>query len=191
MYDAITEPGTIRLIRIEPSPDLDAELRCRLLHKTLDDCSDDIVEPYTALSYIWGDQSDTKTIYANDRSSRITKSLHCALRHIRDKLRLLDVWADGVSINQFDISDRNMQVQQMDRIYATAHHTIIFLRQHSVGSEPVLNQISPRKQLVDHPSPSAHDDFYEGRELTKTLENLQNHVLSVSGGIYDTCWHCC
>ncbi|KAL2076192.1 hypothetical protein VTL71DRAFT_1135 [Oculimacula yallundae] len=126
-HDPITSPGTFRLIRLKPSASLEAELHCDLIHVTIEACTQDIVDHYIALSYVWGDPSLDCSIGVNGQPLAITASLHCALRYIRDDKRVVRIWADGICINQMNIEDRNVQVAMMGSIYSGATHTIIFL----------------------------------------------------------------
>jgi hypothetical protein len=95
-YTTITEQNTIRIILLQPSQDLDAEVQCSLINVELH--SDDIINNYTALSYVWGDQSDVRVVSVDGKRLQITASLECALRHIRDSRRVHHVWADGVCL---------------------------------------------------------------------------------------------
>ncbi|KAK0115689.1 hypothetical protein ONS95_000044 [Cadophora gregata] len=77
-YTAITEHGTIRIMRLEPSLDIEAELRVRLIHERLNDYEEGIAGHYTALSYVWGDATDIRTVVVDGKRLSITASLHCA-----------------------------------------------------------------------------------------------------------------
>ncbi|KAH6713261.1 heterokaryon incompatibility protein-domain-containing protein [Leptodontidium sp. MPI-SDFR-AT-0119] len=126
-YDQLTEPGALRLIVLQPDHDLTAPVRCSLISTTLQACHDDLVEKYTALSYVWGDAKERKEILVDGTRLDITASLDLALRHVRDPVKVIRVWADGICINQQDVLERNKQVAQMGLIYEIANHTIIFL----------------------------------------------------------------
>lgn len=164
-YSAITEPGTIRLIRLQPSPDLEAAIQCSLIHRTLEECQDDIIDHYTALSYVWGDETDRQNIAIDGKSLDITASLDCALRHLRDETRILYAWADGVCINQKDVQDRNFQVSQMGSIYSTAHHTIIFLGPSSHESNIAMRRIASK-------DPAVNESDVHGNQI------LEEHILN-------------
>jgi hypothetical protein len=118
--------GAIRLILLQPSYDLEAEIHCSLFTTTLRECEDDIAEHYVALSYVWGSQVERSTIIIDGKPKSVTASLDCALRHVREDRRILRLWADGVCINQEDTEEKNQQVRQMDLVYSTANHTVIF-----------------------------------------------------------------
>lgn len=100
-YAKITEQGVIRLAVLQPSTNLDAGLDCCLVQKSLADCDHDLAEHYVALSYVWGDPTDTRKVGIEGKTITITASLDLALRHIRDKHRTMFVWADGICINQY------------------------------------------------------------------------------------------
>jgi hypothetical protein len=123
----ITLQGTIRLMQLQPSPDLWAPIHCSIVHETLATYENSLLEFYIAVSYVWGDPNVKSSILVDGQRLGITSSLDSALRHIRDGERALHVWADGVCIDQNDTEDRNLQVSQMGSIYSAAQHTIIFL----------------------------------------------------------------
>jgi hypothetical protein len=140
-YLKITQPGIIRLILLQPS-DIEAELHCSLVDASLKDCDNDVVEHYVALSYVWGDANQKGSISIDGKLLEITASLEMSLRHVRDRSRVLRIWADGICINQKDLDDRNTQVGVMGSIYATARHTIIFLSLSNPKHESVLQKIA-------------------------------------------------
>jgi len=113
----------IRLIHLEPSQELESGIECKLHHTTLSSHKYE----YIAVSYVWGDASDKRSITVNGKRLDITASLECALRHIRDSSDILLIWADGICINQNDVQDRNEQVPLMGDIYYNARTTTIFL----------------------------------------------------------------
>jgi hypothetical protein len=127
-YKPLTEPDSIRLIVLKPSLDQYARVQCNLIHTTLS--SDEIghvFSHYTALSYVWGSERKVETIWIDERPLKITASLFSALCDLRDDLRSLFLWADGICINQIDDEEKGVQVQMMGQIYAKASSTIIYL----------------------------------------------------------------
>jgi hypothetical protein len=141
-----------------------ATVQCEILHVTLRQAQDEICGHYTALSYVWGDPDDTTTILVEGYPLRVTKSLERAFRHLRDEKRHLNVWADGICINQKDDNEKSKQVQQMGRVYEAAHHAVIFLGEWEPAAEVAL---------------SRHLSLYEkdsrigtGLEILKVLKQL-------------------
>ncbi|KAH9219729.1 heterokaryon incompatibility protein-domain-containing protein [Leptodontidium sp. 2 PMI_412] len=84
--------------------------------------------PYEALSYVWGDEHQTRiTIQVNDGSLEIGPSLHCALRFLRHPEQKRFLWVDAICIDQSSFRERSIQVPLMCEIYRNATATICFL----------------------------------------------------------------
>jgi len=126
-YQPLEEPDAIRLVLLHPAADVSAEVECSLQHATLSQYDKDLINHYTALSYVWGDPTDTQQITVHGQPVQITATLELALRHLRDKKDVIRVWADALCINQTDMQERSQHVSQMGTVYAIARHTIIDL----------------------------------------------------------------
>jgi hypothetical protein len=140
-YQKLTEADAIRLIALDPSTDLDSPLHCELRSTSLSRCHRDLVDKYTALSYVWGYSQRTSQITVDGKMFYITASLHSALRHLRDPTRKRHIWADAICINQDDIAERNQQVGQMGSVYTIAEHTVIYLGQGTSETDQLLNAL--------------------------------------------------
>lgn len=105
---------------------------------------------YTALSYVWGDQSRSHKIFLNGKAFYVGDNLHTALMRLRrrvdiavlsrpDKLTDSDnkrvealyrhllpagrlLWIDAMSIDQANLLERKAQVKLMSRIYRQADY---------------------------------------------------------------------
>lgn len=102
---------------------------------------------YSALSYVWGDQSNPHKIYLNNKEFYIGHNLYLALRQHSKSMRSSTIeverhndrpltnpqedsvltesrllWIDAMCINQSDIAEREAQVKLMARIYRQADH---------------------------------------------------------------------
>jgi hypothetical protein len=137
-YRPLTEPDAFRLILLTPASSAEAQVECRLLHSTLSHCDREIIDHYTALSYVWGYASQTRHISVDGHAMTITATLEAALRDLRDDTRSIRVWADALCIDQSNVEERNQQVQLMGRIYSTAHHTVIYLGSLTLQVESIL-----------------------------------------------------
>ena len=82
---------------------------------------------YDALSYVWGDLSDTVSISVNGVDVPITRNLEAALRQLRRKHTSITLWIDAICINQSDLSERNHQVKYMGDIYRRAKRVIMWI----------------------------------------------------------------
>ncbi|KAM3072494.1 hypothetical protein ACMFMG_009292 [Clarireedia jacksonii] len=106
-YSKIAAAGEIRLLLLQPGTDVLDVVKCSLTYTTLKECEYDIVNHYIALSYVWGDQTDIRMIYIDEKPFFITASLECALRYVRDDSNVLRIWADGICVDQSSDEDRS------------------------------------------------------------------------------------
>ncbi|KAK4185617.1 heterokaryon incompatibility protein-domain-containing protein [Podospora australis] len=98
---------------------------------------------YEALSYVWGDSSETMPILLNGHIIKVGANLASALRHLRSTTHDRPLWADAVCIDQRNIRERNEQVALMRDIYSQSQGVIIWLGDktdwaHSQQSEQTL-----------------------------------------------------
>ncbi|USP82280.1 hypothetical protein yc1106_09554 [Curvularia clavata] len=82
---------------------------------------------YTALSYVWGAPLFDQTIWLENGSIQILKSLASALRRLRLTEKSVFVWTDQVCINQQDLAEKGQQIPLMRMIYMHATNTLIWL----------------------------------------------------------------
>ncbi|KAL5316720.1 hypothetical protein ACEPPN_015771 [Leptodophora sp. 'Broadleaf-Isolate-01'] len=115
----------IRLICLQPSQSNNGDgdnIICNLRLADLDDknCV------YDALSYEWGDPTNTSfSVILNGEETSVRQNLWLALRSLKDQTR--PVWIDALCINQRDDEEKNSQVGQMGRIYQRASRVIAWL----------------------------------------------------------------
>ncbi|KAH9221859.1 heterokaryon incompatibility protein-domain-containing protein [Leptodontidium sp. 2 PMI_412] len=179
-YQTIADSDTIRLILLQPSQEPSAPLQCSVIHTTLSERAHDIIEGYVALSYVWGNPMDRTSISIDGKHLDITTSLDNAFKHVRDKRRVLQIWADGICVDQTSVFDRNSQVARMGPIYSTARHTIIFLGKDSNENGSFIAFLSSRKTRLSI-SGSIDDllrDFLDGPWFGRVWV-LQELVLNV------------
>lgn len=112
----------IRLIRLLPSKDFEADVQCEIFRASLNKHPE-----YEALSYAWGDPKITVPVYLEGIRSHVTTNLELALRHLRYEDRERVLWVDALSINQRDVRERNSQVKKMRDIYMGAKKVIVWL----------------------------------------------------------------
>lgn len=69
----------------------------------------------------------------------ITDNLGSALQGIRERIFAGDpfilLWVDAVCIDQWDLEERNQQIQQMQKIYSSAEKDLAYLGLEANGSE--------------------------------------------------------
>lgn len=112
----------IRLLTLLPVSDtLNDPVSATLRIASLDD------EPeFDSLSYVWGDEEDTRDIIVNGHTTKVTKNLEAALRRLRESTPRV-LWVDALCINQKDIAEKNHQVPFMAQLYTTCQRAIIWL----------------------------------------------------------------
>lgn len=137
-YQPLKYPDSIRLVVLQPAADLEATVECFLTLTTLSECEDDVVEIYSALSYVWGDAADTRLISVEGRPFEVTANLESALRHMRDPKRRRRLWADAICIDQGNNKEKSQQVSQMGSVYEHAQNTIIYLGESTEGTDRIL-----------------------------------------------------
>lgn len=156
--------GFIRLLKLKPGNND--------IHFTLDTVRLADHPEYEAISYCWGEATDTRVVYCEGIPLNVTVSLYTALRHLRlpDKTRIL--WADAVCINQHDIAEKNTQVQLMSQIYSQPTKVLIWLGEDTTGLDGLLECLEKADEIL----PPAVFDY---RGLDEGLRRVF-HVNSVN-----------
>ncbi|KAI8627407.1 heterokaryon incompatibility protein-domain-containing protein [Xylariaceae sp. FL1651] len=78
---------------------------------------------YTAISYTWGDEAESETVYLNNQPVSVRPNLWSCLYYISSFAGDLEwryIWVDALCINQANDEERNNQVREMDRTYRDA-----------------------------------------------------------------------
>lgn len=130
-----------RLLKLLPSTEHHAEIRCQLFHSSLDSHPG-----YEALSYAWGDANVTLPICLNSLEHHVTVNLEMALRYLRleDQERIL--WIDALCINQRYILEKNHQVKNMRTIYLQAGRVVVWLGEE--GTAQLAIDFCRRRQQI-------------------------------------------
>ena len=136
---------------------------------------------YTALSYVWGDDS-TRSGYISVDGKRfqITHNLHVALRHFQREDIAPAIWIDSICINQQDFDEKTVQVRQMNSIYSSASKVLVWLgpaRKHSDLVATVIHEFANQiRRHCNVPVTQKYDlldyfDFETESEINSLLEN--------------------
>lgn len=141
MYPPLIEHDHIRVILLQPAAARNDELVGSFQHISLNNHYYDLIDPYTALSYVWGEHTSADTILLDGQELGITANLGAALRDLRDGDRSHRVWADALCIDQRNIPERSQQVALMGQIYYRANNTVIYLGPLTSHAEIILREI--------------------------------------------------
>jgi hypothetical protein len=101
----------------------------------------DRANPFYALSYVWGDPSDTDLITLEGKRFRVRRNLWEFLQQLCGRFSKLRVWLDYICINQQDIEERNYQVSMMDQIYRSADAVYAWIGPMTVDSEDFFENV--------------------------------------------------
>ena len=146
-YRPLETDSYIRILVLEPGRGGEP-LSCSLEIVDLED------QPqYHALSYCWGDPSDTLIICCEGYSMSITKGLYIALLRFRKPDITLRVWVDALCINQKHKAEKRQQILLMRRIYQQSENCLAWLGPHTeydVLAYKLLNLI--HDYIDSHPS---------------------------------------
>ncbi|KAF8862839.1 HET-domain-containing protein [Acephala macrosclerotiorum] len=113
----------IRLLNILPGAAFEA-IRCNLVHSQCQQRAGNY--RYVALSYCWGDPSNSKSIFVDGYCVSVAENLWAALHEFRR--RGFDViWVDALCINQGDNDEKGRQILRMGDIYKYSQKTISWL----------------------------------------------------------------
>ncbi|KAM6510948.1 hypothetical protein FSOLCH5_011396 [Fusarium solani] len=118
---------------------------------------------YSALSYVWGDVSDTVEISVNGSSLKIGRNLHAGLEQLRENGIHDWLWIDSICIQQSDLDEKSYQVGLMRAIFSNADRVYSWLGPGSNGSDAAMDFIS-------HIGPTAMK--FEGLDLLPRDERV-------------------
>ncbi|KAI1395689.1 heterokaryon incompatibility protein-domain-containing protein [Hypoxylon fuscum] len=114
----------IRLLHLQPAPNLDDEISGTLTTAALGDRA----TKFEALSYTWGGSSENRTIQLNQKGGHVvTDNLYYALRRLRNRRTKRVIWIDAICINQTDFDEKGHQVAMMGDIYSSASRVLIWI----------------------------------------------------------------
>lgn len=149
----------------------------------------DNAEPFTALSYVWGDAKDTLPITLNNQVIQVTRNLATALKHIEhDRCRwgIRVFWIDALCINQEDNLEKSHQVQMMGDIYGRASRVLSWLGQATRLTVPAFRWIRSWVNLLTVRYENAYPDRNFGQDLHVVSRSESNQIRTIHGAIYRT-----
>ncbi|KAI3317842.1 HET-domain-containing protein [Xylariaceae sp. AK1471] len=126
----------IRLLHVKPGDG--PQIQLSLVNFSLED-----ELSYEALSYTWGDSSNTSGVICNETGHTldVTKNCEAALRVLRKDNMERILWIEAICIDQSNKEEQSHQILYMPNIYSRAKRVIAFLGEASNDSELVMNFI--------------------------------------------------
>jgi hypothetical protein len=133
--------GSIRLLRLLPDDDKNADIQCQLFDYPLGETGDG-PSLYEALSYEWGSPAKPHSVFVSGGFPLpVTANLHAALSQLRDRHLARTLWVDAICINQDDLAEREQQVRLMPGIYYKANRVLVWLGDASDAGDQALNDV--------------------------------------------------
>lgn len=180
----------LTILRKEIGESHDSPIRCKLKTIHLDDKK---AVRYTALSYTWGDHTETVTIKVNGKDFKATKSLNLALEHFRDTQDPLpDLWVDAICINQDHNDEKEAQIGFMQNIFSKAEETWAWLGREADESSKAVALVNVlahiyRKSCRGGSTDPQNADKTEWGSLVSS--GFENHVVALGHLLSRDYWY--
>jgi hypothetical protein len=110
---------------------------------------------YDALSYVWGNPDEKRSIFIHKHSFDVTVNLHAALSHLRNHSIERILWIDAICINQANQEEKQYQIQSMANIYGRANRVIVWLGEAAHDSDLALEEIRVSRDKKPTNSPDS------------------------------------
>ena len=143
-FRRLESPRHIRLLRLGSRKDE------QMLHGSISNISLDENPSFTALSYTWGPALKPYCIRTAEGDVPVTASLYYALTRIQQSEGSIDIWADSISINQSDATEKSQQIRLLPTIYRQATQVFGW-----IGDEAKESNLAIKALLHITSSPSA------------------------------------
>ncbi|KAJ3520260.1 hypothetical protein NM208_g13784 [Fusarium decemcellulare] len=97
---------------------------------------------FNALSYLWGDCTQTIDIALNGQPFPVGSNLHDALKQLHENGFRFWIWIDSICIHQSDLDEKSWQVQEMRTVYSQAECVYMWLGPGTDDTDKTMDFIS-------------------------------------------------
>lgn len=152
---------------------------------------------YVALSYTWGDASQTISVLVNGQITQVTQNLWDCLyvelstTTTEQPAARLWLWIDALCINQSDLDEKSAQIKRMGDIYSHALSCNVWLGTASEDSDAaieILKELGERFEINGAPiedlALTPENDIAVGKIQSKFGENSSKALLSLLNRSY-------
>jgi hypothetical protein len=164
-HSPLTNRRSIRVLRLLPSEDDHAKVRCELVEEKL---LDDDPPNYAAISYTWDNQRPSKEIICDEKTLLVTENCEDILRRVRVSSRVSYLWIDAICINQDAVEEVGQQVGIMGDIYRLAAMVIIYLGEPTESTRQAFKYLGGFMQ----------EEFTNGNDKKGAANFHSRHLLS-------------
>ena len=135
-YPVLHHDDSIRLLILHPGK-FGSQISCSLREYRLNE------EPqYEALSYCWGDQTQSFPILCNKRCIPAFHNLLTALHYLRSDTAPRTLWIDALCINQKDPIEKNAQVALLTVIFKHSSRVLAWLGEETEDTSLALEAVT-------------------------------------------------
>ncbi|KAG5804774.1 hypothetical protein H9Q74_009813 [Fusarium xylarioides] len=128
-------------------------------------------EAYDAISYVWGNAAQRRSIQCQGHHVDMTMNLFEALRQIRQPHEPRRIWADSLCINQSDLVEKSFQVNMMGDIYAHAQQVVVCLGDDGQNGEAASVAFSVIQDYNRIAAKYLSEDVLNSREWWKAVDD--------------------
>lgn len=180
------QDGEIRLLSLDRLGDSSGLAAATLVFTTVS-IKASAVPPFVALSYVWGDPSDTVPLTYSGGTISVTRNLRSILSCLASLTAPDDepgptntrLWIDALCIDQMNLGERAAQVSLMRQVYSRASSVLVFL---STISAPFEVGLSFLEQAAAHPEwhyePSLQPHITVQAGLDARSQTLRDSVIA-------------
>jgi hypothetical protein len=145
-YQPLQYGNSIRILVLHPSLNDSDPITCTIQHARLSDASLE----FEAVSYTWGNNTQTRAIYFNNgtRELHVRQNCHSALWYLRNKYEDRLLWIDAISINQNNLQERARQVRIMDEIFDRASHVVVIIRERNASHLNLFEELMAAEEAL-------------------------------------------
>jgi hypothetical protein len=130
---------SIRLLRLMPHKDRNADIHCELFEYVLEVSNGSHL--YESLSYVWGTPKEPLPVFIHGKRFEVNSNLHAALTQLRNHSLDRILWIDAICIDQENLIEKAHQIQFMATVYSQAYRVLVWLGETAVDSDLVFEEI--------------------------------------------------
>lgn len=134
---------------------------------------------FSALSYVWGHDTEPQHITCGTFTVPVTQNCYSALQHIRQKWGRFTIWIDGVCINQRDQDEKAHQIPLMGRIYTEAETVYAWLGEGNARSARAFSYLSSAGLLDYFPRDSETAEDASGSCRPRVWAAVMSLLISI------------
>jgi hypothetical protein len=135
-YVYSTLPDANRYLRLLTLVSTQNQILCRLeifpVHEA---------PPYQALSYAWGSEEATESVFCGSRRIPISPHLFEGLLCVQSTAKPPRLWVDAICINQLNMDEKASQIPLMTEIYGRAEKVLVWLGSSADQSDLAIDEI--------------------------------------------------